>query len=122
KMLDSKSDALGYDHRVVQRSLWQQEDKLIAAKASRNIVVTQVAPHNVSHHLEDIITHIVPVRIIDLLEEIDVEHQHGKSTMIPRTDRDELIQLTLQVGAVQKAGERVADSLLIELGMVSNIE
>src|SRR5262249_11380924 len=121
-MLDSPSDTLGYAHCIGQRRLWQQEEKLLTAKASRDIVVTQVAAQNVGHHFEDIIAHIVPVRIIDLLEEIDVKHEHGKTSIITRTDRDKFVQLALHVVTVQKAGESVTGGLLIELVMVSDIE
>ena len=87
KTLDSHSDALGYDHCAAKRSLWKQDDKLLAAKASHHIVATRVVRQNVGHQLEDVIAHIVPISVIDLLKEVDVEHHYRNGSLSPAVTR-----------------------------------
>ena len=53
------------------------------------------------------IAHIVPIRVIDLLEKIDIEHQQRKDALVTRAYRDEPVQFTLKVMAVRQTSERV---------------
>ena len=61
-----------------QIRLRQQGNKLITAIASEKIGGSQRLPAAVCHGLDHAIARGVSLRIVDVLEVIDVDHQHGQ--------------------------------------------
>ena len=66
--------AFGDKHRAFSVSLWQDDDKLVSAKAGRSIDCSQFCAQAIGQHAESFIAGFVSSLIVDVFEVIEVEH------------------------------------------------
>ena len=63
---------------ILRRKVGQQHGELVAARAAGDVVRAQVVGQEDADPLEQAVAHLVPVGVVDLLEVVDVDHQHRK--------------------------------------------
>src|SRR5690606_27742550 len=73
------------------------------------------APQDLGQLLEHAVAHLVAVRVVDLLEVVEVEHHDGDGLARPLRPLELLVEDLLDVAVVVEAGEAVADAELREL-------
>ena len=58
--------------------LHQDVEEFIAPMTADRVIVAGVVPESSGDRLQDKVAHVVPVRIIDLLEVIEINEHHGQ--------------------------------------------
>ena len=53
-------------------------------------------------------------RVVDLLEAVEIHHQHGARLAGPVRGRDRLVHAVTEQGAVRQPGESVVERLVLE--------
>ena len=88
----------------------QQHGELVTAGPARNVVRAQVIGQECADPLEQTVAHLVTVGVVDLLEVVDVDHQHRELAARARALRaaDLFLETLFEVAAVPEPGQRVA--------------
>ncbi len=90
--------------RLLIRQPRQQHRELIAADPRQRIAIANTALKTLPHELQRDIARLVPEGVIDRLEAIEVEHEHGEhGAVAPRTPHG-LMQAIGEQGAVRQVG------------------
>ena len=95
-------DALGHDH------------ELVAPHASEGVRGTDEPQEPLDHRLEHTIAQAVTEGVVDHLESVEVQEQHGKDARPTGLALERLVQPIHQNDAVGDASERIGHRLLLE--------
>src|SRR3954468_11687739 len=82
-MTDGVADALGGVARSLPAGLRQDDDELLAAVATDHVDLADLVADAVGDLDHDRVAHLVAVGIVDLLEQVEVEHQDGQRPVEP---------------------------------------
>ena len=104
---DRRTEPLGDDRAAVRVGLRQQHHELLAALPERHVDLAQPDPQPPGELAQHGVPGRVPVRVVDLLEVVQVEHQHGEHPAEPAGPLHLAAQRFAQVAVVPQPGERV---------------
>ena len=91
-----------------RRAVGQDHRELFAAEARHRVHRPDAVVQRLRHRLQHQVAGRVAVGVVDLLEVIDVDHQHQRRLAGPRDAVDLAGQRELELAPVRQAGERVA--------------
>ena len=97
---------------LVGIALRQHGDKLITRQTPRNIGGAQHLLQALGHDAEQIVTRRMTQRVVDLLEAVKVDEQHGQLFVIARCRSHGLIGLSLQQTAIGQTRQAIVESQL----------
>ncbi len=83
------------------------DDELVATESGYDIADAGYRAQAFGGRLEQKITAIVPERVIDLLEAVEIDKMHGHAATLQRQDGKHLLQFFDQLGPICQAGERI---------------
>ena len=112
---DRPADPLGDLERLLVVGLGQEDGELLAAEASRDVVVAELLPKDLGHPRQHLVADKVPVRVVDLAQQVEVGHDQRRRPFEAVRTRQFLAEDTCKVAWVEKAGLRVDASLLLQL-------
>ena len=94
-----------------------QDGELLAAEPRQHVLRAQQA----AHHLRQLREHEVPgrvaVRVVDLLEEVDVQEDQRQRAAVARREREFLLQVVGEVLLVEDLGQPVAQRRFVHLAL-----
>jgi hypothetical protein len=64
-----------------------ENGELLAARARDHVILTRAGPQELAHPGDDLITHEMPVGVVDLLEVIEINGQQGERRLCTRRTR-----------------------------------
>jgi hypothetical protein len=100
--------ALGHRAAERRRAVRQDHRELFAADARHRVHRPNAVLQRLGHAFEHEVAGRVTVRVVDLLEVVDVDHQHQGRLAGSRDAVDFAGQRGFELAAVREAGERVA--------------
>src|SRR6266700_3771611 len=80
--------------------------EFVTPQARHEIHLAHAATQPFGNSLQQLVTDKMPVRIVDLLELIEVEEQHGK-LLASIDQRERLIEPFIESRSVEQAGQRI---------------
>src|SRR5438477_5745157 len=110
------------DHLLgfLPRRVRHHDRELIASVSGRYILGPHPFRDRLSKHPKDLVPGEMAVRVVDLLELVDVEERHRQRRLVALGARDLLLETVVEVAIVVDAGERVgvrgALQTLVQLG------
>ena len=111
---DRAPDALGDVEGLLRRRLRQEDGELLTAEARRDVRVAQMAAEDVGDALQDGVACEMPVRVVDVAEEVEVGHDHRQGRAGPLRARELLAQRAGEVAGVEEPRLGVDTRLLLE--------
>ena len=111
---DRFANALGQGERIDELGVGQKQDELLTSETRRHVVDPEVATEHVSDSLQDRIAGQMTVRVVDLTQQIEVDHQQGKGPLGAEGLLELLVQHGAEVADVVEARLRVEARLLLE--------
>src|SRR3954469_16986569 len=106
---DPLADALGEMLRTFLAGLRQHDDELLAAVAGHLVDLANLFPDPVRDLDEHCVAHQVPMRVVDLLEAVEVQHQQRQRPAEARSTVDLACQRLLEEAVVAEPGQPVGD-------------
>ena len=96
---------------------WQNHGEFVAAEAGDGIRLADDADKALAQFGEEQVAHVVPERIVDVLEAVQVEHEQGdrERGASPRGPLDGLLEPVVEQNAIRQPGQRVVEGLVGEL-------
>ena len=111
--------------RLLIRQPRQQHGELIAADPCQRVAIANAALKTLPHELQRDIAHLVPEGVIDRLEAIEVQHEHGEHGAVAPRMPHGLMQAIGEQGAVRQSGEAIGvcqiDELLLGVVLLGDI-
>ncbi len=92
----------------------EQNRELVAAEVGDRVAVPDDGPQAAGDLLEELIADGMPVRVVDLVESVEVQRQHREAVAVPRRRPDGLAEPLLQSHAVGQLGQRVVAGELMK--------
>ncbi|MNQ63195.1 hypothetical protein D3C85_775690 [compost metagenome] len=93
---------------------WQQDNELVTAQACHGVDVTQLLLETCGNALEQQVAHRVAEAVVDVLEAVQVDEQHGALVVVVGGIGQGQLQAALEQQAVGQAGEWVVVRLVVE--------
>ena len=115
QVCDARSEVLGPVSQRLQVDEAQQQDELVAAVAARDVLGAQGVAQRGGDRLEDLVACLVPVLVVDLLEEVDVDEDDPERPTRTVGAADLALHPLVHEPPVVQARERVAYRLFLEL-------
>ena len=88
-------------------ALRQHDQKFLTAPADTVAVILGTFPQSLGDCLENEITAVVPVGVVELFEKVDIAHREGEALASSAGVGDKLVKLLLAEAAVGKPGQNV---------------
>ncbi len=101
--------------RPAGSGLGQQHDELLAAVSGHDVHRPLFPAQDDGELAQDVVAHQVAVRVVDLLETVDIHHQAGQHRAVPVGPLDFLRQLLVQRPPIEGLGERIGLGQLLHL-------
>ncbi len=79
---DGATDPLGDLERLLDRRLGQQDAELLAPETGGDVVVAELGAEDLGDTAENRVAGEVPVGVVDLAQEIEVDHQHRERVAV----------------------------------------
>ena len=126
RLTGGHQDALDQtDHLVTVGEVLEDDPELVATEASGTVRLAEAASQRLGRGLEQRVTGRVPERVVDELEVVEVDEQHGETTAVALDPGHRLLEPVLEEGPVAEPGERVVVRLvgeaLLELPTVGDV-
>ena len=86
---------------------WEQHRELIAAEPGEHVGLTQPRGEHFGGLDDRLVAGVMPERVVDELEVVQVEHDHCAPAAIARRAHPMGVELTLEAAAVQQPRQRV---------------
>ena len=104
-------------HRVLHRArapaeVGQHDDELVAAEPRHQVALAHRAPQPARDLAQRLVTRRVPVRVVDRLEAVEVEHQQPDRPRPRARPRQRGVERPLQRAPVGEPGQRVGVGLV----------
>ena len=116
--LELFEEPVGDPHRdVLGRQLREDDAELIAPEPRHQVVVAEHAGQSRTDLLQEQITEVMPERVVDLLEVVEVDQHHGELPADPPGSLDRVGELELEQHPVGHPRERVVQRLVFVLGL-----
>jgi len=97
----------------------QQRDKLVAADASHQIPIPKALLQTLCDSAQQAVAGIVSGPVVDLLEAVEIQVEHGQAAAGLRCVRDGVLQLALQPVAIGQSGQGVVAGAVFEFTLPS---
>ncbi len=91
--------------------------ELIAAGARQRVALAQDAAQAVGHFFQQFIAAVMAERIVDHLEAVQIDHQHGDTAFAPLGIRDRLRQAVVEQQTIRQLGERIVRREMLQAGV-----
>lgn len=101
------ADALGDGVRTLRGGMGEKRDELVAAVAREDIRVAQVPARDVHHRAQRLVAALVPQRVVERLEVVDVEEDDGERVPVAPRGGELVRRQVEEVAAVARAGQRI---------------
>ena len=85
----------------------QQHRELVATQPRHRIGRPQGAAQPHRHFLQHLIAGVVAERVVDFLEAVEIDQQHGEAALIAMRSQDRLLQPVLEQRAIGQIGQRI---------------
>src|SRR4051794_20812524 len=118
---DPLADPLGEMLRAVLSCFGEYDDELLAAIAGDDVDLAHLFPDPVGHLDEHGVTDLVAVRVVDLLEPVQVEHQQRQRPAEPGGAVDFARERLLEEPVVAQPGEAVGHGQPLRLLMQEHV-
>ncbi len=92
----------------------QQNNELLASVAGEHITFTKCSEKNFRNFLQDHVPHRVPIRIVELLEVIDIEENERNASFSPPYAGNFSFQSLMKIPPVEEPGEAIRGRQLFE--------
>ena len=110
RLVDARQDALGNAVDVLAGAGARQDhDELVAAEPHAEVGGAAGFAHALRGDDEHIVAGRVAERVVDLLEAVEIELQHGEPFAAPVRALDQRVEMVGEEGAVVQAGQPVMD-------------
>lgn len=96
----------------------QADHEFIASQATDAVLVAQACLHPQSRRLKKEIADVMAERIVDVLEMIQIDKQHGDQGFVAVRMRDRLLQPVFQKYPVRQSGQHVVVRHMANVGLV----
>ena len=118
--LDGRRDGLDEllrhaGHAAVVGEVGQDDDELVAAQARHGVARRAAPAQPVGHLAQQHVAGLVAEAVVDGLEAVEVDEQHGQRLAAALVAGQRLAQAVLHQAAVGQAGEGVVVGRLVEL-------
>ena len=84
---DRRPQTLIQDARAVLPAVLREDHELIPAMATQDVVPSQIAPDEVDEAAQNIVSGLMTVRVVDLLEMVDVTDSDGQEDLACNSTR-----------------------------------
>ena len=95
--------------------LLQHDDEFIAAHAHHHVLRAHRGPHALRHDLEQLVAGLMAARIVDVLEAVEIQKQHGQHAARGLRGLDGRRQVRSEKQAVRQSRELVVMCQVIEM-------
>ena len=106
---DGEHEPVGDPLRVGRPGSGDDDGELVTAEPRRVVAAAQHLAHPSTDALQDLVAGVVAEAVVDPLEPVEVEEQHGDRA----GSCDQLIDQLGEAGAVRQPGQRIGDALLL---------
>ena len=106
---------LGDLERLLDGRLGEQDRELLAAEAGRDVEVAQLAAEDVRHAADDRVAGEVAERVVDLPEQVEVDHEERERSLVPARARELVPEDGGEVTGVEEPCLRLDARLGLEL-------
>ncbi len=114
RVLESFEDLVGDHHGAgCVRHAGQQDRELVAAQSCDRVAVAEQRLQPGPDHLQQHVAGVVPQRVVDLLETVEVDDHHAHRFAVAPRRQDRLADPILEEPAVRQAGQRVVHRLML---------
>ena len=104
----------------------EEHGKLVTAEPRHRVAGPDHGLEPRSQDREHFVADAVPVLVVDLLELVEVDEDHRGTRLVLRADRDRVLELLVEEGAVGEPGERIEQrlppELLLQLALGGDVE
>ena len=111
-----RAQALGKAQPTVAVGMDQQHHELFAAEARHQVALAQRAAHRLGHRGQCLVADGMSVRVVDLLEVVDVEQDRDHATAMPARLGQVAFGGGKEGAAVRQAGQEVGVGLVAQAG------
>ncbi len=94
---------------------FEQDGELVPTEAGDRVRATQAGRETLSHHDQQPIARVVPEAVVDHLEAIQVEEEHGNGDAAPAGAGERLGEAVHEQGSVGQAGQWVVERQVSQL-------
>jgi hypothetical protein len=98
----------------VQPGMGQDDRELLAAIPARDVLAGDVLFHGQGHEAQNLIARLVAVRVVELLEMIDVRHQQREPAAALDRVPDDLLERVVEVLAIVKRRQLINQRLIAD--------
>src|SRR5450755_3467575 len=106
---------IGESHRRVGDGAWEKDHEFLSAVTPDPIDLAHVMLQELRELGEHHIARLVPVRIVDALEVIDVEHRERELFVEARRVLEHFVENFVEMAPIEDARERIGNRQLLEL-------
>jgi len=93
--------------------LMQQHREFVAAQPRQRIAIAQSRHQSRADLLQQHVAALVPERIVDVFETVQVEHQERQGCVGECPLQERLLQAATEHNAVRQAGQRIVQCLVL---------
>ena len=104
---DPLSDPFGARGRARLIAARHQNGELVAAVPRADVKDAHRGSKNAANLLKDRIADLMPVRVVDRLEVIDISHQHRERARTTSGTLDFLVEPRIKIGPVEQSRQRI---------------
>ena len=115
----ASSRSAGDRARVLGAAVGHEHGELVAAQAGDHLAVAQALAQRVGDLADQLVAGAVAERVVDVLEQVDVDQHRGAARAVAGDVVDVALELALERAAVEQAGQRVVVGHVAQLGLVA---
>src|SRR5579864_4847061 len=108
RLADSHADVAS----VALVSLRHRNPKLVAPEAAASVAGTDGPLQLLRKHANRLVPHVMPIRVVDVLEAVEVDHHQGQAATVAVGGCDRAVDGAFELGAVGKTGQIIGPRLL----------
>ena len=94
-----------------------QDDELVAREPAHHVALARRRLEPPGQLLQELVTAGVAERVVDELEAVDVDEEHGQVGLVLHRDHQLAVELVVEGLTVAEPGERVVEGHPLELGL-----
>jgi hypothetical protein len=107
-------DPVRRDLGLVDIRLGKEHGELVPADPRQEIRLTDAMSHRAGHALEKVVARLVAEGVVDVLEVVQVDHEHGAGGAVARHPLGLPGQLLLETAPVDEPGQEVVIGQVLE--------
>src|SRR6266566_1254944 len=108
RLADAEPDLAG----VALVGVWHRHAELVPAEAATGVCRADGPLKLGGEHANRLIADVMPVRVVDLFQVVEVDHHQRQSALVPFRGRNRAVDRALELRAVGETGEVVGARLL----------